>query len=612
MSDVDTSLKKDGPDNADTTSGAAATAVSATAAGPKDETKARDVKENGGQKSKDVQKDMKKDRGGRRGGRFEPYNRMNRFEPFGRGPRGGRTMDRRSTGNRIYISNIPYEMKWQSIKDLMRERVGEVTYVELFLDAEGKSRVSGGGCSGIVEFKDVDHVKKAVEIMNKHLLDGRTLNVKEDPNGELARRAFQKMGGGMGPAGNMGPSGGPVNIPISMRNNPNIPPELLNALQSGRLGTTVFVTNLDYKVGWKKIKEVFGMAGVVKRAEIKEDKEGRSRGMGVIIYEQPVEALQAISMFNGQLLFERQMHVKMDDRSLPKDDFLPADKQAQLPHGLGGIGMGLGPGGQPIDATRIGSMGSAGPAGERPHSLLPVHTHTGVMSHPGYGAMDRMGGLGGGSGSGGGGYGGGLGGMGNAGGLGQLGDSYKSNMVFDRDLGMNRGYGSSMGGMGLGGIGSSMDRLGSMGNVGGGGGGGPGMGHHGHGLGAVLDMDRGSGAGGGAGIYGLPRDRDGYGGGAGNMGASGLGGMPLDRMDRRGCQIFVRNLAFDLSWQKLKETFSQCGQVMFADIKKENGRSKGCGTVRFDSPEVAEKACHMLNGIRINGREIDVRIDKNV
>uniref|UniRef100_S4R8H7 Myelin expression factor 2 n=1 Tax=Petromyzon marinus TaxID=7757 RepID=S4R8H7_PETMA len=524
--------------------------------------------------------------------------------------------------------------------------------------------------------------------------------------------------GGPGGMGGMGGMGG--NIPISMRNNPNIPPELLNALQSGRLGTTVFVTNLDYKVGWKKIKEVFGMAGVVKRAEIKEDKEGRSRGMGVIIYEQPVEALQAISMFNGQLLFERQMHVKMDDRSLPKDDFLPADKQAQLPHGLGGIGMGLGPGGQPIDATRIGSMGSAGPAG-------------GLDSSPGYGAMDRMGGLGGGSGSGGGGYGGGLGGMGNAGGLanrillsvdynplspagmggmdayrGGMGsnmpsslptgtglgmgvhffpDSYKSNMVFDRDLGMNRGYGSSggmgedgtgvtathalkrilpanvdvtscplsggmgavgmggagmgvgsmgsgssgighmggnmvpmgagmgglgMGGMGLGGIGSSMDRLGSMGNVGGGGGGGPGMGHHGHGLGAVLDMDRGSGAGGGAGIYGLPRDRDGYGGGAGNMGASGLGGMPLDRMDRRGCQIFVRNLAFDLSWQKLKETFSQCGQVMFADIKKENGRSKGCGTVRFDSPEAAEKACHMLNGIRINGREIDVRIDKNV
>ena len=35
--------------------------------------------------------------------------------------------------------------------------------------------------------------------------------------------------------------------------------------------------------------------------------------------------------------------------------------------GLGGIGMGLGPGGQPINSTRIsggGGMGSMGPGGE--------------------------------------------------------------------------------------------------------------------------------------------------------------------------------------------------------------------------------------------------------
>lgn len=50
---------------------------------------------------------------------------------------------------------------------------------------------------------------------------------------------------------------------------------------------------------------------------------------------------------------------------------------------------------------------------------------------------------------------------------------------------------------------------------------------------------------------------------------------------------------------------------MFAEIKMENGKSKGCGTVRFDSPESAEKACRMMNGIKISGREIDVRLDRN-
>lgn len=53
------------------------------------------------------------------------------------------------------------------------------------------------------------------------------------------------------------------------------------------------------------------------------------------------------------------------------------------------------------------------------------------------------------------------------------------------------------------------------------------------------------------------------------------------------------------------------GMVQYADIKMENGKSKGCGVVRFDSPETAERACRTMNGYRLNGREIDVRIDRN-
>lgn len=90
-----------------------------------------------------------------------------------------------------------------------------------------------------------------------------------------------------------------------------------------------------------------------------------------------------------------------------------------------------------------------------------------------------------------------------------------------------------------------------------------------------------------------------------------MGGAMKERLGSKGNQIFVRNLPFDLTWQKLKEKFSQCGHVMFAEIKMENGKSKGCGTVRFDSPESAEKACRIMNGIKISGREIDVRLDRN-
>ncbi|CAL8380695.1 unnamed protein product [Arctogadus glacialis] len=505
--------------------------------------------------------------------------RGNRHHPYKNGGVGDKKGGQR---NRVFISNIPYDMKWQAIKDLMREKVGEVTYVELFKDGEGKSR----GC-GVVEFKDEEFVKKAVDTMNKHDLSGRPLNIKEDPDGEHARRVLQRMGGMM--PGSRGPEGGPggMNLPPSLANSLNIPPDILNAMQAGRLGTTVFVANLDFKVGWKKLKEVFAMAGVVKRADVKEDKDGKSRGMGTVTFEQPLEAVQAISMFNGQMLFDRQMHVKMDEKSLPIEDFRQVEKAPLLPRGLGGIGMGLGPGGQPINANTAGGgggMGSMGPGG---------------MDGPGFSGMNR---LGGGMGGGGGGGFGGMDNMGNMGHgmtpMGRMGGM--GGMDFGRnDMQMNQGFGNSFGTM-AGGYG------GGMGNAG--------MGQMGTGLGGGMgNMAMGSGVN-RMGMAGMDMSR-GFGGfgGAGRGGAH-MGGAMSDRVSgaKGGCVIFVRNLSYDLNWQKLKESFSHCGQVMFADVKMENGRSKGCGTVRFDSPEGAEQACRMMNGTKINGREVDVRIDRNV
>uniref|UniRef100_A0A8L0DT64 Myelin expression factor 2 n=1 Tax=Oncorhynchus mykiss TaxID=8022 RepID=A0A8L0DT64_ONCMY len=502
--------------------------------------------------------------GGRKGNRFHPYKEK-QVTGDKKGGGGGHR-------NRVFISNIPYDTKWQAIKDLMREKVGEVTYVELFKDAEGKSRVSG-----VVEFKDEEFVKKAIEVMNKYDLNGRPLNIMADPDGERARRVLQRTGGMYPGGGGRGQEGGPggVGVPPSIANNPNVPHEVISSLRVGRLGTTVFVANLDFKVGWKKLKEVFGMAGTVKRADVKEDKDGKSRGMGTVTFEQALEAVQAISMFNGQMLFDRQMHVKMDDKSMPADDFHPVEKAPQLPRGLGGIGMGLGPGGQPINANRLsggGGMGNMGPAG--------------MEGGPGYGGMSRLGGFGG------------MDSMGGFGArdMGRMGDmSYRSGGMgggMDRDFGrsdmsMSRGFGDSFGGMG-GGYGGDMSSFG-MGPIGGGLGG----------LGS-RSMER----------MGSGYDRMG-GGMAMSRGFGGYGGGAMSDRAKGGCQIFVRNLSYDLTWQKLKEKFSVCGQVMFAEIKMEGGKSKGCGTVRFDSPESANQACRMMNGTKISGREVDVRIDRN-
>merc|ERR1719383_271159 len=104
--------------------------------------------------------------------------------------------------------------------------------------------------------------------------------------------------------------------------------------------------------------------------------------MGVVTFETPIEAVQAVSMFNGQVLYDRNMIVRVD-----KAQESERNQQPKLPAGLKGIGMGLGSGGAPI-----GSMDRLG---------------------------SSMGGLGGGSGLLG--MGGGLGGLGGSGGMGGLG-----------------------------------------------------------------------------------------------------------------------------------------------------------------------------------------------
>ncbi|XP_059551904.1 heterogeneous nuclear ribonucleoprotein M isoform X6 [Myotis daubentonii] len=563
-----------------------------------------------------------------------------------------------------------------------------------------------------------ESMKKAAEVLNKHSLSGRPLKVKEDPDGEHARRAMQKVmatTGGMG----MGPGGpGMINIPPSILNNPNIPNEIIHALQAGRLGSTVFVANLDYKVGWKKLKEVFSMAGVVVRADILEDKDGKSRGIGTVTFEQSIEAVQAISMFNGQLLFDRPMHVKMDERALPKGDFFPPERPQQLPHGLGGIGMGLGPGGQPIDANHLNKgigMGNIGPAGMG-------------MEGIGFG-INKMGGGGGGSVPGIERMGPGIDRIGGAGmermgaGLGHGMDRVGSEiermgLVMDR-MGSVERMGSGierMGPLGLDHMASSIERMGqTMERIG------SGVERMGAGMGFGLErmaapidrvgqtiermgsgvermgpaiermglsMDRMVPAGMGAGLERMGPVMDRMATGLERMGANNLERMGLERMGanslermglermganslermgpamgpalgagiermglamggggsasfdraiemergnfggsfagsfggagghapgvaRKACQIFVRNLPFDFTWKMLKDKFNECGHVLYADIKMENGKSKGCGVVKFESPEVAERACRMMNGMKLSGREIDVRIDRN-
>lgn len=78
-----------------------------------------------------------------------------------------------------------------------------------------------------------------------------------------------------------------------------------------------------------------------------------------------------------------------------------------------------------------------------------------------------------------------------------------------------------------------------------------------------------------------------------------------------GRRVVVLNLPWQTSWQALKEFFSSAGNIVRADIPTDdNGRSKGYGTVRYETEEEAATAIATLDGADFEGRVITVRMDK--
>jgi len=92
-------------------------------------------------------------------------------EKRGRSPRRDRSrspVDRRGkdsnkTHRTVYVANVAFDTNWTEVKDLFREKIGNVHYCRMFDDEEGRSR----GC-GLVEFNDVASAKKAIEELHRY------------------------------------------------------------------------------------------------------------------------------------------------------------------------------------------------------------------------------------------------------------------------------------------------------------------------------------------------------------------------------------------------------------------------------------------------------------
>lgn len=75
-----------------------------------------------------------------------------------------------------------------------------------------------------------------------------------------------------------------------------------------------------------------------------------------------------------------------------------------------------------------------------------------------------------------------------------------------------------------------------------------------------------------------------------------------------GAKLYVGNLPYSITEEKLHEHFSQHGSVVSARIvsDKFTGRSKGFGFVEMSSDAEAERAINALNGTDFEGRNVVV------
>ena len=73
-------------------------------------------------------------------------------------------------------------------------------------------------------------------------------------------------------------------------------------------------------------------------------------------------------------------------------------------------------------------------------------------------------------------------------------------------------------------------------------------------------------------------------------------------------KLFVGGLSWNKTDERLRNGFSQIGEVASASVIKDrySGKSKGFGFVEMTKDEDAKKAIEQLNGTELDGRQIAV------
>ncbi|KAI4156456.1 MAG: hypothetical protein LQ340_000271 [Diploschistes diacapsis] len=160
--------------------------------------------------------------------------------------------------------------------------------------------MSDSGCR-IVEYATRDQAQNAVNTLSNQNLMGRLVYVREDREAEPRFTGTAPPNRG-GYDGATAPRGGSIG-------------GFSGGHGGGSGGRQIFVNNLPYTVGWQDLKDLFRQAvqeGNVVRADVHLASDGRPKGSGIVAFESPNDARNAIAQFNGYNWEGRTLEVRED------------------------------------------------------------------------------------------------------------------------------------------------------------------------------------------------------------------------------------------------------------------------------------------------------------
>jgi len=234
-----------------------------------------------------------------------------------------------------YVGNLAWSVKWQDLKDHMKQ-AGTVEFCKI-LTVDGSDWGRSRGL-GYVRYATEEEAKQAIATLNQTELAGRPITV------DVWTGSKPRVGGPKGGGKGYSKGGGGKSF---------MPPFAKGwgkgwgktVQVHGESSQMVYVANLPFKAEWQEVKDHMKAVGTVEFVKIlTEDRieYGRSKGIGCVRYTTEQEALNAVAMLNGSEMMGRKLTVDRwtkGTREAPADGAPQGSAQGLLQIDMPQIGM---------------------------------------------------------------------------------------------------------------------------------------------------------------------------------------------------------------------------------------------------------------------------------